>query len=213
MTRTASADSTREKLYAAGLRRFARDGWRTARVRDIVADAGQGNDSAVNYHFGSRQGLLEEVLHRGVDAMEAERRADLERLGTAPEAEALVDAVVRPLAALLDTAEGRSFLRIAGQLGPLATVTDTLVAVPTAGTALEHEMTLLVAALTERIGARPARARLAAMIVMLTAALAARAAELDAAEPDADGGTTDPDYRDDLVRTITAGLLTPPAGH
>ena len=34
----APATTTRELLYAAGLRRFARDGWRTARVRDIVAE-------------------------------------------------------------------------------------------------------------------------------------------------------------------------------
>lgn len=78
MPRTAAV-STREALYAAGLRRFAADGWRTARVRDIVADAGQANDSAINYHFGSRMGLLEEILSRGVARMEGERRADLGR--------------------------------------------------------------------------------------------------------------------------------------
>ena len=48
---------TRQSLYLAGLRRFASEGWHSARIRDIVADAGQGNDSAINYHFGSRRGL------------------------------------------------------------------------------------------------------------------------------------------------------------
>ena len=34
-----SSVATRQALYLAGLRRFAAEGWHSARVRDIVADA------------------------------------------------------------------------------------------------------------------------------------------------------------------------------
>ena len=207
----APATTTRELLYAAGLRRFARDGWRTARVRDIVADAGQGNDSAINYHFGSRDGLLAEVLRRGVASMEPRRVEDLAGLGPESPPGAVAEAVIRPLAEMLATEQGRSFLRIAGQLGPLAQVTDTLVTEPTAGTALQGQMRLLVATVGDRIGTAMARRRISAMIVMLTAALAARAAEVDrAAATDEPDGDDLEDFIRDLVLTVSTGLLAPP---
>ncbi|TDC74289.1 TetR family transcriptional regulator, partial [Actinomadura sp. 7K507] len=56
------ASATRERLQRAGARLFAAHGIDAARTRDIVALAGQGNDSAITYHFGSRTGLLEAIL-------------------------------------------------------------------------------------------------------------------------------------------------------
>lgn len=93
------ATLTRARLIRAGERRFARDGVAGARLSDIVRDAGQANDSAVNYHFGSRQGLLAAIAERHVAAMDAKRRI--------PPADAtlreVVAAVVAPTAALLAT--------------------------------------------------------------------------------------------------------------
>src|SRR3954447_20990642 len=99
----------------AGERRFATDGVGGARTADIVRDAGQGNDSAVGYHFGSRQGLLEAIIDRHMEAMELERAASLPGLPGAA-VDAVVRAIVVPTAALLRTPEGRDFLRIAEQL-------------------------------------------------------------------------------------------------
>ncbi|TDD63787.1 TetR/AcrR family transcriptional regulator, partial [Actinomadura darangshiensis] len=50
----------------AGARLFAAHGIDAARTRDIVALAGQGNDSAITYHFRSRAGLLDAILRAGV---------------------------------------------------------------------------------------------------------------------------------------------------
>jgi AcrR family transcriptional regulator len=54
-------EATRQALLSAAGPIFARDGFRIARIREIAEVAGA-NLSAVNYHFGSKQGLYEAVL-------------------------------------------------------------------------------------------------------------------------------------------------------
>ena len=61
------------RLIRAGEQRFAREGVAGARLPDVVRDAGQANDSAVGYHFGSRQGLLDAIVAKHVVAMDAHR--------------------------------------------------------------------------------------------------------------------------------------------
>lgn len=198
------ATATREALYLAGLRRFAVDGWRTARVRDIIADAGQGNDSAINYHFGGRAGLLEEVLRRGVQRMEDERRADLQRwTSPAPDLAEIVRAVVSPLADLLDDDEGRWTLRVIGQMGALAEVGRTVSTGPVADTALQDQLGILVTAVTSRSGPEIARHRVRQFIVMLTAELAARACDPPELGP---GHRT---YVADLIDWFSVALARP----
>ena len=68
------ATGTRAKLLRAGERLFAEHGIHGAQMRDIVRAAGQANDSAVHYHFGSRDGLLAAICAQHIDAMEPERQ-------------------------------------------------------------------------------------------------------------------------------------------
>ena len=56
-------DSTKEALLQAAAPIFAHKGYPLARVRDIAASAGT-NVAAINYHFGSKEGLYISVLHR-----------------------------------------------------------------------------------------------------------------------------------------------------
>lgn len=195
---------TREALFQAGLRRFAADGWRTARIRDIVGDADQGNDSAVNYHFGGRGGLLEDILRRGVLRMEDERRADLRRWSPSPpDLGEIVRAVVSPLADLLDDDEGRCTLRVIAQVGAFAEVGETVSTGPVADTALQIQLQILVSAVTARSGEEWARHRVRQMIVMLTAELAARACDPP------DSGPVHEAYVADLVDWLAIGLARP----
>lgn len=60
-------DSTKEALLQAAAPIFARKGYSLARVRDIAASAGT-NVAAVNYHFGSKEGLYTSVLRRLISA-------------------------------------------------------------------------------------------------------------------------------------------------
>lgn len=204
ISRQPRSTATREALYQAGLRRFASDGWRTARIRDIVGDAGQGNDSAINYHFGGRLGLLEDVLLRGVLRMEDERRADLQRwVSSTPDLVEIVRGVVSPLADLLDDDEGRCTLRVIAQVGALAEVSRTVTGGPVADTALQDQLEMLVSAATARCGREFAGHRVRQLIVMLTAELAVRACD----PPEA--GPAHREYVADLVDWLAGGLARP----
>lgn len=52
---------------------FARDGIDGASLREIAAKAGQRNHHAVQYHFGSRESLVQAVFDYRMDQMEAAR--------------------------------------------------------------------------------------------------------------------------------------------
>ncbi|MFE6159710.1 TetR family transcriptional regulator [Streptomyces sp. NPDC056486] len=113
MART-SGPETREKLIRAGEEVFAAQGVHGAQLRDIVRLAGQSNPSAVQYHFGSRSGLL--------DAVMAERQTRTEKVLTAELSRApdglrgLLCALVAAEATELRTERGRRCLRISAQL-------------------------------------------------------------------------------------------------
>jgi AcrR family transcriptional regulator len=61
MTTIHTADDTRERLIRAAGEEFARRGFYEASVRTICRAAGA-NISAIKYHFGSKDGLYEQVV-------------------------------------------------------------------------------------------------------------------------------------------------------
>lgn len=112
------ASATRERLIEAGTRLFAEQGIDAVRVREINDLAGQRNASALHYHFGSREGLLQAILAEHREPMERHRIAmldDLERQGRTRDLRAIVATMVLPLTAELATGKGRAYLRILPQ--------------------------------------------------------------------------------------------------
>lgn len=110
---------TRARLLRAGEQVFARSGVKGANLREINAEAGQRNNSALHYHFGSREGLLQAIAGRHQHEIDAERVALFERLdadGAAVELRTIVEIWVRPMAAKLATEDGRDYLRILPEL-------------------------------------------------------------------------------------------------
>lgn len=88
---------TRDRILDTAERLFAEHGYELTSLRAITAEAGV-NLAAVNYHFGSKERLLEAVLERLVGPVNAERLTrldDLESRGTPP-VEALIEAFVGP---------------------------------------------------------------------------------------------------------------------
>lgn len=105
--------ATRERLIDAAEEVFAAQGVEQANLRDINRTAGQSNNSALHYHFGSREALLQAVMARHRARTDARRR-DLvaglsDRVASIDE---LLVASVWPLAFQLGTDSGRNFLRI-----------------------------------------------------------------------------------------------------
>jgi AcrR family transcriptional regulator len=179
----ADASPTKEKLIAAAERLFATDGVEAAQLRDIVRAAGQANDSAVHYHFGSRDGLLVAICERHIAAMEPERRAlldDLEDRGATRDVDAIVHALVVPTVRKLDTQSGRYFLRIAAQLAGRVGLSVDGVPAPVLDTALMRELTLLRDAGMTTVPQAVVLERIEAMIYLFTATLAERARKIDA---------------------------------
>ena len=170
------ATQTRARLLRAGEQRFARDGVAGAKLSDIVRDAGQRNDSAVGYHFGSRRGLLAAIVAKHMAVMEAER------LVPEPGADlvAVVRSIVVPTAALLATEDGRDFLRITEQLAGWSGVGTGQPNQVLAGTVLGRQLACLDVHLGPRLGSTLARERGALLVTFLTAALAERARSREA---------------------------------
>src|SRR4030081_3050863 len=75
------APSTQEQIVLAAERLFARHGIEGVSLRQIGAAAGNGNNSAVQYHFGSKDQLIQAIfaarlprLHERRKLLIAERR-------------------------------------------------------------------------------------------------------------------------------------------
>ena len=68
-----SADDARTKLILAAEKLFAQEGIESASLRQIAAIAGNGNNNAVKYHFGDRDGIVEALLNFRVSQMEPMR--------------------------------------------------------------------------------------------------------------------------------------------
>src|SRR5258708_18946190 len=70
--RTERASSTQEAILAAAERLYAEHGMFAVSNRQVSEAAGQGNNAAVGYHFGTKTDL--------VRAIEQKHRASIERL-------------------------------------------------------------------------------------------------------------------------------------
>jgi AcrR family transcriptional regulator len=100
---------------------FMQHGFEGASMRMLTAKAGV-NLAAVNYHFGSKDALIEAVFHRRLDAMNAERIAELERLekeaaGKALTPDAIIRAFIGASLRMIEDARGggRNFIRLLGR--------------------------------------------------------------------------------------------------
>src|ERR1044072_2268767 len=90
------ADTTRDRLPDTAERPLAPHGYQATTMRAVTTEAAA-NIAAVNYHFGSKQALLEAVVHRALGPVVEERRARLDALEAEPAVEAVVDAIIAPL--------------------------------------------------------------------------------------------------------------------
>ncbi|HEY9374897.1 TetR family transcriptional regulator [Streptomyces sp.] len=199
MART-SGPETREKLIRAAEEIFAAQGVHGGQLRDVVALAGQANPSAVQYHFGSREGLVDAVMARRQERTE-QVLAPL--LATAPdELRELLGALITAEASELRTDRGRRCLRISAQLSHESGV-RTRTPHPTLDGTVYWRLIERVEACLSGLPEPLRLERLDLALTVVGAAMADRARQyLDGTEP----LTSEALFLADLVETTTALL-------
>lgn len=110
---------TRTRILDAAEELFMQHGFEGTSMRQLTARAGV-NLAAVNYHFGSKDALIEAVFKRRLDPMNAERVAALDALekdGPALTSVDIIRAFVVPSLRLIEDAKGggRNFIRLLGR--------------------------------------------------------------------------------------------------
>lgn len=117
--RHTTGEATRELLMTTAERLFAVHGVEGVTVREIQLEAGQSNSSVITYHFGSKAGLVRELIafrYRTIDARRAvlleEARAD----GVSDDPRAAVWLIVRPLMESIEA--GEMFVPFLARLAP-----------------------------------------------------------------------------------------------
>lgn len=112
---------TRERILDAAERLFMAHGYEGTSMRQITGDAGV-NLAAVNYHFGSKESLMQEVFRRRLDWLNDERMRLLNEMEEASGGKPLkpsqiVDAFFGTLLRMAEREEhgGLTFLRLLGR--------------------------------------------------------------------------------------------------
>lgn len=103
------ASDSKRSLILSGERLFARLGVDGASLREIAAAAGHGNNNAVRYHFGSKDGLVQAIFRYRVAQLEPIRRRLMEKLddrGLTGDARSLLEVIALPHLTLRDESGG-----------------------------------------------------------------------------------------------------------
>lgn len=196
---------TRDRLLDAAQELFGRTGAWTTPLAQVVRAAGQRNQSAIQYHFGSREGLIFALIERDRAPERRERRALLDRLETSSgdaDLETVVEVLVVPTCTSLHTTRGRHLRTIIADVA--RGIDDDRLADPRP-TDLRRTVRLLEATMPSMpVAVRTTR--IAAGLRLLIEMNAARARTIEA------GGrplVDHPTFQGDLVAMLHRLLSTP----
>lgn len=117
-----SQPDTKQRILDAAEHLFARNGYHATSLRGITTTA-DANLAAVNYHFGSKEALLEAVIVRRLDPLNEVRRGQLEALlqkaelaGELPSCREVLRAFVEPTLRLRQQgSEAEDFIALIGR--------------------------------------------------------------------------------------------------
>ncbi|HTC35525.1 MAG TPA: TetR/AcrR family transcriptional regulator [Bryobacteraceae bacterium] len=111
--------NTKDRILNAAERLFARDGFEATSLRAITAEA-QVNLAAVNYHFQSKDALVQAVIGRRMGPVNAQRLALLDAYESEAASQPLplekvMDAFLRPIVALVGS-HAHEFVPLIGRI-------------------------------------------------------------------------------------------------
>lgn len=123
----ADADSggrdVKANMVVIAERMFGELGLDGVSMRDVATAAGQRNNSAVQYHFGSREGLVTAVLRRRMTAIDSERIARLRQAdaaGLGSDLPTLVRVLLEPFVDMIrQNPQPTHYCRFLAQTGPV----------------------------------------------------------------------------------------------
>ena len=193
---------TKQALIVAGERLLATKGLDAVTVSEIITEAGARNASALQYHFGSRDGLMTAILERHKVGVAGERQRLLDAAGDDADLRALLSVLVTPLAAKLDDDDGGPYyLLLLAQLHQ----TGRVFSPPASDALTSRDLAEVVERISRAAGPLPPRVlvtRLDLVMTLLIHGLAGRARAVL-------GGTRSKTshFVEDLV-DAAAGILT-----
>lgn len=116
MASTAPKISTKMRLILTAEKLFSEKGLDQVTTKEILAAAGQRNESALQYHFGSREKLIRAILELRVNEVDVRRVELLDALEAKGrdkvQLREVVRAAIEPLSERIGDAEGRRFIVI-----------------------------------------------------------------------------------------------------
>ncbi|MBV1901485.1 MAG: TetR/AcrR family transcriptional regulator, partial [Kordiimonadaceae bacterium] len=99
--KTKKAETTRILLIEAAERLIAEKGLENVSTREILQEAGQKNQSALQYHFGSKGGLIGATINERTIQLDSRRLELLDAIKGTPTLRQIIKVIVRPLLELI----------------------------------------------------------------------------------------------------------------
>lgn len=110
---------TKNQIKEAAQMLFARHGIEGVTVQQIVAAAGQRNNAALHYHFGSKEELIRQLIVDGAEVLEERRQNMLQAMaarGGPASIREVVLILVMPVVELADDPRWRGYIRFTSNL-------------------------------------------------------------------------------------------------
>ena len=200
----------RETILNAAEGIFANLGYAGTTLREVANEANV-TQALINYYFGSKYGLFEEVFLRRSQIIadaRTENLAALQASSEKPSVRDIVQAFLMPTLAFRDTAEGRSFLRLQARLHTEPPQISYQLRTNAYGTSTRDYVNALRAALPH-LSELDATWRVTFMVGTYLYAFSDTHRMEEMMPP----GVYDPEDTNDLIeqvtRFVTAGLLAP----
>jgi len=119
-TDSANSISRREALILKAQELFAQKGIDAVSLNEINKAAGQKNTSAMHYHFGNKQGLIDAIIYEHYASIDEDINQRLDHFDALPAeqqtARALTEANLLPFAKQLDSPRGVNYLMLVSQV-------------------------------------------------------------------------------------------------
>ncbi len=147
MTRSPSNPTSRQRLLEIATEIFSEKGFHNARVRDICRRA-RVNVAAINYHFGDKKGLYDEVLAHAFRELTGDDPTDFDFDPAAPAEVRLEAFVLNLLSQLLSEGRGAICTRLVAR--EMVDATDALTRVIEEG--IHPQVQLLLEMVSDLLG-------------------------------------------------------------